>query len=145
MRVDRGGWIPRRNAAVRPTWWPDWSTPPFMNRWESHVRLHQSRGELEGIKSPPSHFWLGGDLIPSNPPLDWCNRTSPYLSSLYPPWCVRDLGFGQVATWAGAEPGLWYKGGQSIHQYYPIKKYCIILSSLSTQHEIRILDLYRLF
>jgi hypothetical protein len=23
-----------------------------------------------------------------------------YLSSLYPPWCVRDLGLGQVATWA---------------------------------------------
>jgi hypothetical protein len=37
------------------------------------------QGGLEGIKSSPTQKWLGGDLNPSNPPLDWCNRTSPHL------------------------------------------------------------------
>jgi hypothetical protein len=33
---------------------------------------------------------------------------------------------------AEVDPGLRYKGGRLIHQYYMIKKYCIMLSSLST-------------
>jgi hypothetical protein len=44
---------------------------------QGHVRLDQSRGGLERFKSPSSQKWLGRDLNPFNPPLDWSNRTSP--------------------------------------------------------------------
>jgi hypothetical protein len=44
----------------------------------------------------------------------------------------------------GAELGLWYKGVRPIHQYYIIKNYYILLSSLNTRHGIRILDLHKL-
>jgi hypothetical protein len=32
---------------------------------------------LEGIKSPPIQIYIGGDLIPSNPPQFTPKRTSP--------------------------------------------------------------------
>jgi hypothetical protein len=55
---------------------PDVSASDSYSSW-GLVRLHQFRRGLEGFKSSYIYFWLGGDLIPSNPLLDWCNRTCP--------------------------------------------------------------------
>jgi hypothetical protein len=71
-----------RAAIEGLSWCPSlhpWSWPrPPPTPW-GLVRLHQSKGGLERFKSTPSYFLLGGDLIPSNSPLDYCNRTCPEM------------------------------------------------------------------
>jgi hypothetical protein len=60
---------------------------------------------LEGFISPSSHFLLGGDLNPSNPLLDWPNRTSPYVFAFSSSACSDDrIGGWGTDSWDGRSP-----------------------------------------